>query len=302
MARRTSLHGLNGDRRLSAAGKAAYFLLNRINNARPYAQLDPRLAIRDFVCADLAARRPALPRGASPSRTLSDLFWLTLPWTTIRDRLGDVRVLDIGCGSGAYGPQLLAWAGGAIAGYTGTDVHHHEAWRSLEASDRRLHFHASRAERLGSAIPAATNLFISQSALEHIDEDLEVFRQIRDYARAANGPVLQVHLIPSQACLALYLLHGVRQYTPRTVSAITRLFDAADQATLYRLGGSSCVHLHHAFITRPWLFGGRDRRAEDPDAYDRMLFEAIADDMARPQPSPAFYALFIQSGLSRSIV
>jgi hypothetical protein len=295
LSKSTSGHRLNADRRLSAGRKAAYFVLNALNNARPYASLDPRLSIRDFVCPDLAAHWRELPRGASPSRTLSDLFWQTLPWSSIGDQLGDVRVLDTGCGNGHYGPRLLRWAGGRIASYTGTDLHLHFPWTALATGDARLHFYASRAETFRDSVPAGTNMFISQSAAEHFDEDLVFFEQIRDYVRAAPGPVLQIHLVPSQACLLLYHLHGVRQYTPRTLSRVTRLFPPDARAVIYRLGGYACNRTHFSFITWPTFLYGRDLRKVRPEEYDRQLFEAISGDMSQPQRSPAFYALVICS-------
>jgi SAM-dependent methyltransferase len=299
--RSTSRHRLNADRPLSAIGKAGYFLFNGLNNALPYARLDPKLAVRDFVSADVAARWPDLPRGASPSRTLSDLFWLSLPWAAIHEALGEVHILDVGCGSGGYGPRLLASAGHHLAFYCGTDARPHDAWPALEAGDRRLRFFRSEAENFRGRIPDGTNFFISQSAVEHFDDDLVFFQQIRDYVETAPGPVLQIHLVPSQACLLLYHLHGVRQYTPRTLSTITRLFSSGDQALLYRLGGRGCNRLHYSFITRPFFQGRRDRRKEEPDEYDRQLFDAVRSDMLRPQPSPAFYALVIHSRWTKRV-
>ncbi|MSO55882.1 MAG: class I SAM-dependent methyltransferase [Acidobacteria bacterium] len=230
------------------------------------------------------------------------MFWLTLPWAAIGDELGVIRVLDAGCGSGGYGPRLLSWADGQIATYTGTDAHRDNAWAALEAGDRRLRFFRSRAENFRSSIPAGTNMFISQSAVEHFDEDLGFFEQIRDYVRATQGPVLQVHLVPSQACLGLYHLHGARQYTPRTLSHITRLFGPDTHALLYRLGGRASNRVHYSFITKPLLIlGGTDLRNEQPDEYDRRLFDAISDDMRRPQRSPVFWALAIHSRWNKRV-
>jgi SAM-dependent methyltransferase len=277
-------------------GKAGYFLFNWLNNELPYWRLDPKLAVRDFVHPDLEAQWPELPRGASPSRTLSDLFWLTLPWAALRDELGEIRILDVGCGSGHYGPRLLASAGGAITTYTGTDARPHEGWSGLEASDRRLRFFQAEAENFQSRIPDDTNMFISQSAVEHFDEDLVFFEQVRDYVAGVKGPVLQIHLVPSQACLRLYHLHGARQYTPRTLSRITRLFTRDAYAVLYRLGGRASNRLHYSFITKPLLIlGGRDLRDVRPEEYDRQLLDAISQDMREPQRSPAFWALVIHS-------
>jgi SAM-dependent methyltransferase len=295
-ARHTAIHRLNADRPLSAIGKASYFTLNWLNNALPYWFVDPKLAVRDFACPPIEAHRAELPHGASPSRTLSDLFWLSLPWPAMRDELGPIHILDIGCGSGGYGPRLLSWAAGAIASYTGTDARPHADWPALEARDSRLRFFTSRAERFADHIPPGTNLFISQSAIEHFDDDLGFFEQIRDYLRTTPGPALQIHLVPSQACLRLYQLHGVRQYTPRTISKITRLFGAETYAALYGLGGGAANRVHYEYITKPLLILKRgDRRSAQPDDYQRALFTAIASDGARPQPSPAFWALVLHS-------
>lgn len=292
----TSIHALNGDHRLSRVGKAAYFLLNLINNSFPYSRVDPRMTIRDFEPRRSVENCYDLQPGGSPSRTLCDLFWHALPWTKVRQQLGAVHVLDVGCGGGQYGPRVLRWSDGLVSAYVGIDIKRHEEWSVLEASDRRLRFYCSDTRNLREAIPDGTNVFISQSALEHIDEDLELFRQILDYTHATQRPVLQVHLVPSQACLWLYLLHGVRQYTPRTISRVSRLFGQDASTLLFRLGGSRCNRLHHEFITRPALIQRRrDRRDEEPVEYARRLREAIATDTSRPQRSPAFYALVIQS-------
>src|SRR5436190_1044374 len=174
----TSVHGLNADRPLTRAGKAAYFALNWLNNRQPYWFLDPALSIRDFTCPGLESYRADLPEGASPSRTLCDLFWMTLPWAAIQQELGSIHVLDTGCGSGHYGPRLLEWSGGRIATYTGTDIRRREEWAGLEAGDNRLRFHPAPAENFRDGIPPGTNFFMSQSAIEHFDEDLTFFQQI----------------------------------------------------------------------------------------------------------------------------
>lgn len=194
---RTSLHGLNADRPLDRAGNAAYFLLNWFDNRLPHRFVDPRPEIRDFSPGSVEERWTEVPIGASPSRRLSDFFCMTLPWDAIRDELGSVHLVDVGCGSDGYGPRLLAWAGGRIATYTGMDLRPGDRWAELAASDGRLRFLQAGAEQAGAALPVGSNFIMSQSAVEHLDHDLRFFEQMRDYARAYARPVVQVHAVPS---------------------------------------------------------------------------------------------------------
>jgi SAM-dependent methyltransferase len=291
----TSLHRLNGDKRLSPPGKVGYFLLNWLNNQLPYSHVDPRVLIRDFRCASAAIRCAAIPRDASPTRTLSDLFWFTLPWNAIEKELGAIRILDVGCGAGHYGPRMMSWSGDRITAYVGLDVHEHGAWTDLERAHSRLRFIHTDASDLSQSIPAGTNFVLSQSSIEHIENDLRLFAHVRDYIQGRSAPVLQIHLCPSAACLKLYLLHGVRQYTPRTLSKITRLFDDC-RVALYRLGGDACNRLHYEFITWPLMIRKTgDLRVTRAALYEQRLLAAIEEDMSRPQHSPGFYALVIHS-------
>lgn len=201
----------------------------------------------------------------------------------------------MGCGSGRYGPRLFSWSDERIDSYTGADIHAHDAWDALQHQDRRLRFIEADASDAKHTIPSGTNFILSQSAIEHIDADLDFFEHIRDYARDLGTSVLQVHLLPSPACLRLYLLHGVRQYTPRTISKITRLFDNG-YALLYRLGGRACNQLHYRFITAPLILWRRgDFRVTRAAEYERHAIAAIERDMRQPQNSPAFYGLVIHT-------
>ena len=165
-------------------------------------------------------------------------------------------------------------------------------WASRD--DPRLTFVRAEASTL-TAFPPAANFIMSQSTIEHIDDDLRFFQHVRDHVQARGEPTLQVHLCPSAACLPTYLWHGVRQYTPRTLSRITSLFADSD-LWLFRLGGHACNRLHFQFITGPhfiWRTG--DRRAKEPAPYQARLVRALAEDMSQPQQSPAFYALVIHT-------
>lgn len=291
----TSIHQLNGDRHLSAAGKVGYFFFNWLNNLFPDRRLDPRMARRDFHYADLGRHWSQLQPGSSPSRALSDLFWLSLPWPRIQQELNAIQILDVGCGSGRYGAHLIQWSGNRITAYVGADLCAQPSWRTLTNEDSRLRFIETDASDIARAIPDGTNFVMSQSTIEHLDHDLQFFGHVADHVRRLDSPALQIHLCPSAACLRLYMLHGVRQYTPRTLSRITRLFEHAHVA-LYGLGGRSCNRLHYQFITSPLIIRRKeDLRQTRASEYAGRLLAAIQHDMAHPQRAPAFYALVIHT-------
>ena len=292
----TSIHSLNADRGLRRYQRPLYLLLNWANNLFPYTGIDPRLVTRDFTCADPGKHWGETHIKSSPSRKLSDLFWLHLPWEEIHGELGEIHLVDIGCGTGKYGAMASRWAGGKVASYTGIDTNHHEEWASLKAEHPNFRFLTADSKAFAESIPENANFFMSQSAVEHFDEDLSFFRQIRDYTLVENKSVIQVHLIPSKACLRLYGLHGARQYTPRTVSKLTSLFHDFSYAVLFGLGGEECNRLHYEFITRPLTkLRTTDWRDQKTQEYDERLYSAVERDMERRQPEPSFYALVIHS-------
>jgi len=253
------------------------------------------LNIRNFI-ADISEENWRQTHiKSSPSRKLSDLFWLQLPWKLIKSELGPIRVFDTGCGSGNYGVKLQSYSKGGIVSYTGIDVSQHDNWEVLMKKYVSFRFCRLDSADILDHVPDGTNFFISQSAIEHFEEDLLYFEQIREFIRSTSRSIIQVHLFPSRACLRLYRLHGVRQYTPRTISLISRLFKAFSYSTLYRLGGKECNLLHWEFITKPLLQRTIDLRDIQTQEYDRRLRQAIATDNNSSPREPSFYALVIHS-------
>lgn len=274
-------------------------MLNRLfsfycsfNNARPFDDLDSRLSIRPFV----PRSSPQLDQQdlGSPSRVLSNLFWRALPWNLIKQELGGLHVLDTGCGSGSYGDYLDTCSNGNVRRYVGLDVYEHPSW-STSTSPRRA-FHRFNGRSIATHIPPETNFFMSQSAIEHFPNDRRYFEDLKHFIESQTRPVLQVHLFPSMACLNLYGRHGYRQYTPRTVSRITRMFPDA-QCLLFGLGGPACNRVHDQYITQPLYKEGADYRKTKPDAYRDTLMEAIKEDASNPSAinDPSFWILVICS-------
>jgi SAM-dependent methyltransferase len=291
----------NGDAHLRLDQRAAYLASNFVQNQRPYRDVDRSIAIVDFQLSDPRDSFGDLPDTPSPSRALSNLFWLHLPWEAMERELGGLRVLDLGCGSGKYAQHFQKWSGGRIIQYTGLDQRAHPRWAELSTNNPSINFVVGDIERLGRHIPADTTLIVSQSAIEHVGDDARCFDALHEFAAAANRPLAQVHLMPSAACLSLYLWHGYRQYTPRTLSSLSRPFAGADR-TIVRLGGAACNRLHWQYVTWPLLIRRiGDLRDQRPAEYRRALEDAVVEDMRSPHPSPSFYALIVQTGGARAL-
>jgi len=286
----SSIQYLNADQKLNKPQQLLYFLLNWANNLFPYSNLDERLAIRDFTCQDLTEQWDRLKQKSSPSRRLCDLFWLKLPWAQIKEELHQIKILDTGCGKGNYANLLMDYSQNQITRYTGIDTYQDNHWMELTRQGP-FYFCQFDGADIRQTIPEGTNFFMSQSAIEHIEEDLAYFQQIKDYIASYQESVIQIHLFPSSSCLPLYALHGIRQYTPRTVSKITRLFKNSSLSVLFRLGGRACNRLHYQFITEPFFTKRTDFRESKTEEYERRLRLAIEQDMKSPQRAPAFYAL-----------
>ena len=301
MAKSTSFHQLNGDRSLNRLQRGLYFALNRMNNSFPNLGVDSSLKCTRFRVEDLNKYWWRCYSTSSPSRKLSDIYWMNLPWEELQRELDTVIAFDSGCGSGNYGRRLKEWSDNKIGSYTGIDLKGHENWAELKKESPVFEFHDSDSNEIRSFIKPGTNFFMSQSAIEHFDEDLTFFRQIKDHIQSDHKNTVQLHLFPSSACLNNYGLHGYRQYTPRTVSKICRLFKDFSYAILFELGGENCNRLHRDFITYPLSRGQQDYRESRTSEYDRLLRIAIQKDMLSGKSNPVFYALFIHSNWRRKL-
>lgn len=293
----TSIHSLNADCGLGIAGKVAWLALNMINNTFPGARVDTGLRQGDFVVDDIDPRWEGFRRTTSPARRLCDLFWEHLPLQSMATELGgQVRALEVGCGSGIYGAYLDSALSERVF-YRGVDIAPHATWE-LHRKRGNCDFSVASAAGIHEHLRDA-NFIFTQSALEHFDGDLIFINQVADFVSQATHPVIQVHLIPSAGCVTTFPWHGIRQYTPRTVSKITRLFPEATQKTLFRLGSARCNALHRRWVTIPGYLGKGDKRQHDSVTYARDLRHAIRNDMDNPAAREAcFYALVMKTRCS----
>lgn len=289
----TSLHAINADKPRKGLDGPLWFLFNWLNN-HIFPNAASHLQIRKFT-PDVSDENWARTYvKSSPTRKLSDLFWMQLPWAEIQSTLETINVLDVGCGSGHYYERLQEYSGNRLATYTGMDIASYDNWEKLSQKFQSVNFLKVDSADIFSSIPGNINLIISQSALEHFEKDLEFFLQVSKFVQQTSANLIQIHLIPSSACLALYLFHGVRQYTPRTVSHIAKLFHPFSYSILFELGGKESNLVHWNFITKPTLVKREDLRDNETETYEKALRNAILIDNGH-QYNPSFYALVIHS-------
>jgi SAM-dependent methyltransferase len=304
----SSLLNIRGDGKASLFQAVAYLCANVMNNARPVL---PRRAHSNWSVI-YPQQRGALRHlddywasvepGLSPGRALSNFFWMTLPWPDIRRALGgEVHVLDVGCGSGGYFERLKRWSQGTIRSYRGVDLTERPEWSSISAAHPEASFSVIEAPFLASDVPSRTNLIITQSAIEHFEFDALFFCEVQKFVGRTSRPLLQVHLVPSAACLWLYIRHGYRQYTPYTIDKMTTCFSKDDtHKILVPLGGRYCNRLHFFAVTLSQLTRGcrADQRKTNPERYQSQLRTAILKDIQQPGRSPSFYAIVLASRLN----
>ena len=296
--RSSSRHILNSDFPLDLYQQKLWLNLNIENNMNPDGDLAPNLNVRMFAC-DIEAHWHRLADDITPSRKVCNMFWLNLPWQVLEDILGPLHIMDFGCSAGNYALNFLEWTEVSFT-YHGFDVRENNVWEEREARHHNIDFTQYEGEFERRHLAGDFNFFMSQSAMEHVVHDLTYFQIIADYLAETGKPAIQIHLVPSAVCLDLYGLHGVRQYTPRTLSKISNIYPNAI-CTVFCLGGPASNALHMQAITIPKMKDTPDWRAIQRDDYNRQMKKALTSDMNSNSRNASFYAFVIESGVEASV-
>lgn len=274
---RAAPNDISGDVPLSPHDRFRWYMRNAAQYLSEPAELE---RVWNFRCSSSVDYPGPLCRPRqTPSRVLSNLFWLNLPREAIRNELGPIRLLDIGCGSGRYFKVLDRRLGG-VESYIGIDASRKKMDIEGLEMDQRARFIETRAEEVAIEAIEDRNLIFSQSALEHLTSDLLCLRRIAEIARAKPEPTLHLHLLPSALMFRQYGPHGYRGYDSRAIKAIAELFEEFSEVTLYTLGGPRCVEVHCDYIFDCFDTGKRDRRKWHKARYVEALKAALAGDMA----------------------
>ena len=236
---------------------------------------------------------------ASPSRLYVDAFWRSLPWTRIASTLGEVTILELGCGSGSMSKLFVQVLGESLVRYVEIDIQPRDGWDDLKRFDPRIQFTEAAAEDLPKELLSNANLIVSQSTLEHIEGDLTFF-MAHHACLSLQWPVIQIHAVPAEASLFLYLVHGYRQYSRRSISYIAAVYPEA-RCGLVRLGGIRSNLLHFVTITLPGLLRIESLRDMRSEWYASLLRACYDRERLLNSCCPAFYGIILESGLEQSL-
>jgi hypothetical protein len=298
----SSIHNINADKNLNKLEKSLYIFLNLINN---YVGTSPGsrngLLVKDYKMDIDEKEWGKLAVELSTAKKLGDLFWMKLPWQDIQEELGEINIFDTGCGLGQYFHKIDDYSKGRTNKYTGVDIRGRDNWQEIMEENDQVQLLEKDCSDMTGIIPEDTNMFMTNAAIEHFEKDLLYFEQIHDFISKNSRNTIQVHLIPSAACLWMYRFHGVRQYNARTISKIADIFKDYSYSTLYKLGGKESTNAFLEYARKP-ARKGIDFRVDHADEYDRITLEAIKADMQRPQSYPTFYALVIHSNFDNKFL
>ena len=301
----SSIHTLSADKKLSVFKKIFWIFINflnnnlapkKVNNKKSLIKVKKLNIIPSQINWNLLNPRYQM----SPSRLVGDLFWSELPWERIKGEIGEINTFDTGCGRGLYALFLNKLINN-MNSYVGIDFHKRDNWQKLMNQNSFITLIENSSSNISEFVDKETNLFITQSAIEHFNYDLEYFQQIKKFIDKNKTNIIQIHLFPSPACLWLYLFHGVRQYNFRAIMQIIDIFKSTNSYfRIYPLGGNSSNLFHFLNITIPSLF--KKWNIVSNDKYTEKLKSSVSRDLQRGiSDNPSFYALVIHSNFSKVI-
>jgi SAM-dependent methyltransferase len=271
---------LNGDRPLTREERAAYMEFHEARN-RVNATLSQDVGTRSGIrrVANVACV-PPVPPGSSPSRVATLEFFACVAYELApRWRGRPMTIVDIGAGAGG---QLDPFIREGLEGhYIAVDITRNSRWKDGTAGDFTRELIINDINSLDVSKLPPIDLILSNTALEHIRDDVSAVRSLSMRLRPDG---CQVHFVPGEASLPLYGPHGYRQYSPH---CLAQLFPGA---VIHRYGGSASNTLHSQWIT-PATTNGTCPRDENPTEYARLRALAMDEDERTGNKPAAMYGV-----------
>ena len=286
----TSLFNITADFDLNYFKRIIWFMSNLLNNLFPNYKVDKNLKIKYFNFKKNYKLFSDLDKFSSPARIFCDVFWKSFPWEKIftykKDKL---NFLEIGCGKGFYPTYLKKILDNRFNFFKGVDISYKKEWENFDT--KYFNFYTDKSDNVHAYLDNVDVIY-TQSAIEHFENDLLFFVNIRKFIEEKNKNLVQIHLFPSAECLSTYLWHGYRQYSPKNISKITNLFDDKYNKILFKLGASESNDIHKKFITYPKIFRKKELRYSQNDNYVMKILNSVKLNTSM---HVSFYALIITS-------
>ena len=280
------LENISGDKKINFFKKIYWILICVLNYVISLVdKKDPRIELIKFR---KNIKSNLIKKNESPSRILSDIFWLTFPWNKTKKILKKkISIIEVGCGDGRYGFLLKKILKKNFKNYTGIDIKKKQTW---ETKNKEILFKKSDCYKIGKFLKNK-DLIITQSALEHFKYDLKFFENIQKKI-INKKKFIQIHLIPSYTSLFTYLCHGYRHYNINTISKITKIFKKNCQIKLFTLGSLKLNLFHFTNITlskNDYL----KQKNTNSDYYKKLSSMIKENAKSKNRLFPNFYALVI---------
>ena len=278
----TSFININGDIKQSKIQIIIYVLINLIQN------IYFNLLRRKFIYLEF--KKPSVLSKFndkhSISRKLCSLFWKNINWKILIKHMGLLNIHEIGSGDGTYFKEDISIKSKFYKKYKGCDINFHKKWKFNK--NKKVSFSKFNGVDFYKTFNKGTNLFISQSCLEHVRYDLKFFNDLKSYSKKSKKKIVFIHCVPSPFCLFTYLTHGFRQYNIGNVNKISSIFEN-ENMYVCKLGNVN-LNIQHLFKTTfPLIFKNKNLMKNQNKNY----YSKVNKDIIFKNKSSIFFSSFI---------
>lgn len=293
----TSTHLINADNYLSEMECKLWYIYNLNDNKR---EIQKEINIYNFLPNFSEEIEKNINFNNSPCRILSDLFWANINYKNIVETINKINILDIGVGDGKYIKKLNVFSGNRINSYFGIDIKMYNTWENIKKEYKFSNFIKCDVDNIKYFFDnyknKNINTIITQSAIEHFQNDLLFFENTCNYLKDKKG--LQIHLFPAEKAIDIYKLHGFRQYGKFSLLKIINIIEKYNNNyKIFGLGGEKCFNIQLEYFNKD----GDIIKPININDYKIKLKKYINDDYNNNKKEYIFYALVITSNINNII-